>query len=1553
VSLANWSLYPAKSAVDLSQNAISNCTRLEIDEQVLTADASDLLLNGIPIATITSISNVADWALFQAISNVNMSNFAIQNLSGLELDGNQVSTLGDTILVNGKNQTSNWSSYTANTNVNLSNFAISNVSGFQLDGTAISTDGLFIYANGSNGVERWAQFPATTLVNMSGSNIQNVDQIDASGVSCVDSFINTLYVYTPDNNSSAVITSDNSGQTLLLNSVPLLTSADISSAADWATYPAMANVNMSGSNILNASQIDAVNIVVPTITLCSGITPTSSVALTANDTQLLVNGQAVYTGALPPSDASNWAQYPANASVNMNGNSITAGVGNDLSLYGGTIFLNSNAEVKYDLNVKHDLKVQHNIDVTQGGISQCNVVGDGTTNFFAAATTFGDSADLGYVEVKGANRIAGFSSFYVEGGVTFDGGTVHGFKCTTAGAGVFGLARFELTPVLAYIASAGPITLASITYTILTALLNVRVAAGTFVTIEHGNVGGYDGIYIQNTLNNASNTRVIWTAGGTQYNTGVIQTSNLFTPQPVQFWSNVYNPSGGTPPVAPMSGFLPKNPIVYTDVSRNNTLLGNYVGWFGAYGAYETPAPYAKYRNSPFSNTTLIGDFPGVENIQGFSPDNFGNNSVHIGQQTISADYSGTPTPPTLGDRAVAIGTISGWVGNATADNIIIGTHLNSIVGQGSNCIAIGQDAGSINQANTGIAIGLTAGQNSQEEGAIAIGYQAGVSGQNTGSIAIGNTAGGYQQGTACIAVGSGAGSAGQGQFAIAVGSGAGAINQGVEAFALGASAGGSNQGAGAFALGTLAGASNQGVGAVSIGSNAGGFNQGGNSVAIGNECGQNNQGSHSIAIGNSAINAQGNSAVAIGYQTAVAGQGENSIAIGTGAGYLNQQSNCIAIGFDCGSGGQKTGSIALGVGAGDSNLGANSIAIGTYATQAGASLSGTIVINATGLPLNPSFENSCYVAPVRSVASSTGFNVIAHNTATGELIETLTSSLSMDGTISNTQQVSYDTGLLRTTIDGQFKVNGGAEFTQSVTCDTTIEVGNALNYVDTAVITAGGDKDGFLQGVLVQNICGGANASTNVVCVNDSAGTDYVAMGINSSTFSNVYNTLFERPNTSYFSGTADTAIGSQSDHAQTSSLFLTYKSGEKGFCINSSGALSMNASISGGAVYKGNFGISGQLLVSAGSDAPPAWATASSAVGLISAANTFWVAENGLDVVGGGQCYAPFKTIQFAINQCTDGAQDNGQTIWVMAGLYVENLTIANKNINIRGSGDTGHTYNTTIRGNMTITSSNTNRSYRTVSFQNIQIQNYTATTGKAITLSTSGTGKGKLLLSGCFVIGASTGVSLLDTTATNCDWQIVCDGTRFFTAFAYSAPLINLGGNQGTSCSLTLNQSTVEYESPAGSTNSLIKVDNYSALTTTYSTITQPLNASFNNSALTNGLVWVANLPNSGVVATSTNGVNIGTTLMFSGTQATLGVAGTPAMYINRGCPSIYLLGGTLSVRSSTPSTTHAVVGSTSAGTKTIIYFSTQNMMTTFGTANKVDATNLTTTLLTPLS
>jgi hypothetical protein len=1226
----NWSQYPATSTINASGYGITNISSLQLDDQVLTALSGELLLNGVPIATIPDISNVEDWALYPALSNIDVSNFAISNVSGFELDGQQISAVGDTLLVNGSNPVSNWWSYNAGGSVNLSGNSITNVSSLQLDGATITTDGLFVYVEGSNGVEQWSTFPATSHLNMSGSNICNVDQLDASGVSCVDAYVNTLYVYTPDNNSAAVVTSTNSGATLLLNSVPLLTSADISSNVgqwatypavtnvnmsgfaisnttsvsisgnvsnvvltasgtellvdgqpvytgpmppdnasnwatypanhyintngnfitagssndlslygvniqlnpqsnlyvnsflnmqgnpilntigveicgntqvidltasgtsllvdgqpvytgplppdnasnwatysanhyvnmngnfitagssndlsmygvniylnpqsnlyvnsflnmqgnpilntigveicgntqvidltasgaqllvqgqpvftgplppneDWANYPAIANVDMSGFSIQDASSIYAVNVVVPTITLCSSVTPAASVSVTANDTQMLVNGQPVYTGALPPSDTSNWANYPAVNTINASGKLIYSGMSNDLSLTGHfEMYLNAGCNI----NLMKSAKTK-SIDITQGHINQCNVVGDGTTNKLVAATTFGDVANLGYVEVLGSSRLAGFSSFYVEGGVTFDGGTVHGFKCTSAGAGIFGLARFELTPLLIYIASAGPITIASITYSIISALLNVRVAAGTFVTIEHGNLGGFDGIYLQNTINDPSSTRVIMTAGGTLYNAGVVQSKSFQTSSAVQYWGGVWNPSGGATPTPPLFpgpfADLYISPLTYVDPLRANNLVGQFVRWFPPYGPYQSNAnAYTWYTDpsySVFSNTTLIGKFlPPDGGIA--SPNWFGNNSVHIGNQSLSGfnnifnPFNNTP----MGDNLVAIGNISGWNGNNTDNNIIIGTHNYGISGQGSNCVSIGSETGRISQGSSAIAIGDSAAGVSQGANAIAMGFVAGSVSQGANAVAIGHFAGEFGQGVRSVAIGNAAGENDQAEDSVAVGTAAGTLSQGIYAVAIGNSAGGSNQGGLSVAIGNNAGSNLQEV----------------NCVAIGNAAGQSTQSQGAIAMGTFAGNsAQGSNAVGIGYEAGSSNQGVGSVAVGRTAGRTGQQNFAVAVGNGAGNSNQEYGSVAIGYAAGFTGLGSNAIVIGNNASAGTATQgSNSILLNATGSnsPAVPS--GACYILPMRGRQSSNAYQTSAmlYNSTTGEV---------------------------------------------------------------------------------------------------------------------------------------------------------------------------------------------------------------------------------------------------------------------------------------------------------------------------------------------------------------------------------------------------------------------------------------------------------------------------------------------------------------------------------------------------------------------------------------
>jgi hypothetical protein len=104
-------------------------------------------------------------------------------------------------------------------------------------------------------------------------------------------------------------------------------------------------------------------------------------------------------------------------------------------------------------------------------------------------------------------------------------------------------------------------------------------------------------------------------------------------------------------------------------------------------------------------------------------------------------------------------------------------------------------------------------------------------------------------QGDNSVAIGTQAGQVQQGQFAVAIGDNAGNSGQGTDAVAIGASAGLNTQGAGAVAFGQGTGETSQGANAVAIGKAAGQVNQGINSIAIGQSAGLTNQGNNSIIL--------------------------------------------------------------------------------------------------------------------------------------------------------------------------------------------------------------------------------------------------------------------------------------------------------------------------------------------------------------------------------------------------------------------------------------------------------------------------------------------------------------------------------------------------------------------------------------------------------------------------------------------------------------------------------------------------------------------------------
>ena len=101
------------------------------------------------------------------------------------------------------------------------------------------------------------------------------------------------------------------------------------------------------------------------------------------------------------------------------------------------------------------------------------------------------------------------------------------------------------------------------------------------------------------------------------------------------------------------------------------------------------------------------------------------------------------------------------------------------------------------------------------------------------------------------------------------------------------------------------------------------------------------------------------------------------------------QQQQAVAVGYFSGYSNQGTNATAVGFRSGESNQGNNSVAIGAFAaSNTPVGVSGNIVINASGSPLNPVVSSAFYAKPIRinpSGLSGTQY-ALRYDGATGEI---------------------------------------------------------------------------------------------------------------------------------------------------------------------------------------------------------------------------------------------------------------------------------------------------------------------------------------------------------------------------------------------------------------------------------------------------------------------------------------------------------------------------------------------------------------------------------------
>lgn len=188
-----------------------NTSTLDLDGNILTTAGNELLYNGQPIATVSSIStNVAAWALYPATSTIIADSndiIGVKNIQLSTINGQPFTT---------QSSVSTWSQFPATSEVNFAQYNLNNVS--TINGSP--------YITGS--ASAWSAFPATQTVNMSANSLNNVAAVNLS------------------NTGTQAILTAGAGNVLNVNGVPV----SGGSASAWATFPATSNVTIPDKDLV-------------------------------------------------------------------------------------------------------------------------------------------------------------------------------------------------------------------------------------------------------------------------------------------------------------------------------------------------------------------------------------------------------------------------------------------------------------------------------------------------------------------------------------------------------------------------------------------------------------------------------------------------------------------------------------------------------------------------------------------------------------------------------------------------------------------------------------------------------------------------------------------------------------------------------------------------------------------------------------------------------------------------------------------------------------------------------------------------------------------------------------------------------------------------------------------------------------------------------------------------------------------------------------------------------------------------------------------------------
>ncbi len=488
------SIYAYYAGITYISSSVLATGFINLNSNIITAIDGILYVDGVAFAVPSTLSSIADWSYFPALTNVNMNNSTIKNALGISTNYLTASNIQNTTL----NNTTLNNTTINNTTLNNTNINSRFINGRNLNVSTINTRSISSI-NISTGALK-ASYADIPFVKTSTLEFETALGRDMA----ISSMILNRSIYIPDDTGSdafiiffdstftetyGAITTGNNRSTFL-----------IGSANDLALV-GQSSIKMLGNKVIELNtirddieptyiQLNTNAVVIDAdLILTQAAMSTNSITADSIDTRIITADTYIN---IPSSFINTWSYYPALSTVhaeldlfnlpqydikdfrNINGNTIN----------GKVVYSPLQPTIPIGGTVNADISVNAptgNFDVVAAEDGFIDTI---QTDHIDIGNTL---TEIGDMNIYGSLLPPGDNALLVEGGTTLSGaGLVHGVSIGAQTVGGINLQRIDVLPTNIDIISDTFITIDAVAFANVAAAGAVSIAAGGATSVAAG-----------------------------------------------------------------------------------------------------------------------------------------------------------------------------------------------------------------------------------------------------------------------------------------------------------------------------------------------------------------------------------------------------------------------------------------------------------------------------------------------------------------------------------------------------------------------------------------------------------------------------------------------------------------------------------------------------------------------------------------------------------------------------------------------------------------------------------------------------------------------------------------------------------------------------------------------------------------------------------------------------------------------------------------------------------------------------------------------------------